>query len=324
MNQIQTMRVFVCVAELQSFRQAARKLGVSNALVTRSIAMLETHLNTRLIHRTTRNLSLTEAGTRYLDGCRALLEEFDHLEASVAHTIREPVGTLRIAVSGALSPQRLTPLVDGFRRQYPKVRVQLTIADGPIDGLDTSYDAAILAGRRIDDGPALVSHALAPDPFVAIASPAYIEQRGEPHRPDELARHAAITLPLDAHGFAWRFVDAGRFAHLVTLQPSYTINDAWLVRAAVLAGSGIAILPESFVADAISRGELVRLLADYRIDDPDAQLAVVYPNRQFVPARTRSFVEHALYHFGARSNGRYGYVHDTLGEHADVVTTGLQ
>lgn len=200
MNQIQTMRVFVCVAELQSFRQAARKLGVSNALVTRSIAMLETHLNTRLIHRTTRNLSLTEAGTRYLDGCRALLEEFDHLEASVAHTIREPVGTLRIVVSGSLSPQRLTPLVDGFRRQYPKVRVQLTVADGPIDGLDTAYDAAIIAGRKIEDGAALVSHALAPDPFVAVASPAYIEQRGEPHRPDELARHAAVTLPLDSHG----------------------------------------------------------------------------------------------------------------------------
>ncbi|NHH80871.1 LysR family transcriptional regulator [Burkholderia gladioli] len=323
MNQIQTMRVFVCVAELQSFRQDARKLGVSNALVTRSIAMLETHLNTRLIHRTTRNLSLTEAGTRYLDGCRALLEEFDHLEASVAHTIREPVGTLRIVVSGSLSPQRLTPLVDGFRRQYPKVRVQLTVADGPIDGLDTAYDAAIIAGRKIEDGAALVSHALAPDPFVAVASPAYIEQRGEPHRPDELARHAAVTLPLDSHGFAWRFVDAGRFAHLVTLQPAYTINDAWLVRAAVMAGSGIAILPESFVADAISRGELVRLLADYRIDDTDAQLAVVYPNRQFVPARTRSFVEHALYHFGARSNGRYGYVHDAIGERSEVAT-GLQ
>lgn len=323
MNQIQTMRVFVCVAELQSFRQAARKLGVSNALVTRSIAMLETHLDTRLIHRTTRNLSLTEAGTRYLDGCRALLEEFDHLEASVAHTIREPVGTLRIAVSGSLSPQRLTPLVDGFRRQYPKVRVQLTIAESPIDGLDTTYDAAIVAGRKVDDGAALVSHALAPDPFVAVASPGYLEQHGEPHRPDELARHAAVTLPLAAHGFAWRFLDAGRFAHLVTLQPSYTINDAWLVRAAVLAGSGIAILPESFVADAISRGELVRLLADYRIDDADSQLAVVYPNRQFVPARTRSFVEHALYHFGPRSNGRYGYVHDAVGERGDVVT-GLQ
>ncbi len=90
-----------------------------------------------------------------------------------------------------------------------------------------------------------------------------------------------------------------------------------------MAGSGIAILPESFVADAISRGELVRLLADYRIDDTDAQLAVVYPNRQFVPARTRSFVEHALYHFGARSNGRYGYVHDAIGERSEVAT-GLQ
>ncbi|MCM3378064.1 LysR family transcriptional regulator, partial [Bacillus licheniformis] len=108
MNQIQTMRVFVCVAEQQSFRRAAHHLGVSNALVTRSIAMLEGHLNTRLIHRTTRNLSLTEAGVRYLDGCRALLEEVDHLESSVAHAVREPAGTLRVVASGLLSPLALT------------------------------------------------------------------------------------------------------------------------------------------------------------------------------------------------------------------------
>ncbi|TDA49335.1 LysR family transcriptional regulator, partial [Burkholderia pyrrocinia] len=90
-------------------------------------------------HRTTRNLSLTEAGVRYLDGCRALLEEFDHLEASVAHAVREPIGTLRIVASGMLSPLALTPLVSGFQRRYPQVRVQLTIAEGPLDVLDAGY-----------------------------------------------------------------------------------------------------------------------------------------------------------------------------------------
>ncbi|WP_455733155.1 LysR family transcriptional regulator, partial [Burkholderia stabilis] len=174
MNQIQTMRVFVCVAEQQSFRRAAHHLGVSNALVTRSIAMLEGHLNTRLIHRTTRNLSLTEAGARYLDGCRALLEEFDHLESSVAHAVREPGGTLRVVASGLLSPLALTPLVSSFRHRFPELRVQLTVTEGPLDVLDSGYDVGIVTGNRLDGNPSLIGHALAPNPFVACAAPAYL------------------------------------------------------------------------------------------------------------------------------------------------------
>jgi len=109
MNQIHAMRVFVRVSETESFRRAAQQLDVSNALVTRAIAMLEAHLRTRLINRTTRNLSLTEAGTRYLEGCRALLEELDHLESMVAHTEGDPSGTLRVVASGSLSLMALTP-----------------------------------------------------------------------------------------------------------------------------------------------------------------------------------------------------------------------
>ncbi len=116
MNQIHAMRVFVRVAETESFRRAAQQLAVSNALVTRSIATLEAHLKTRLINRTTRNLALTEAGTRYLEGCRGLLEELDRLENALADTQSEPGGTLRLVASGALSLHSLTPLLDGFRR----------------------------------------------------------------------------------------------------------------------------------------------------------------------------------------------------------------
>ncbi|HGL4260074.1 LysR family transcriptional regulator [Burkholderia dolosa] len=327
MNQIQTMRVFVCVAEQQSFRRAAHHLGVSNALVTRSIAMLEGHLNTRLIHRTTRNLSLTEAGARYLDGCRALLEEFDHLEASVAHAVREPAGTLRVVASGLLSPLALTPLVSSFRQRYPQLRVQLTVAEGPLDVLDSGYDVGIVTGNRLDGNPALVGHALAPNPFVACAAPAYLDRRGEPRSPDDLPGHDWIALAPHQHAAAWRLVGHDGIAHTVNVRPACTFNQLALVQAAAIAGSGIAALPEHCIADALAGGALVRLLPAYRIDDPDAQLSLVYPNRQFVPARTRSFVEHALEHFGAhaaRERSDYGFLRQprTPG-HADIVT-GLQ
>ncbi|WP_179401984.1 LysR family transcriptional regulator [Burkholderia guangdongensis] len=301
MNQIQTMRVFICVIEQQSFRRAARTLGVSNARVTRSIAALEGHLNTRLMHRTTRSLSLTEAGVRYLDGCRALLEAFDHLESSIVHATREPVGTLRVVASGRLSPRALTPLVDGFRRHHPQVRVQLTIADAPIDALDTCYDAGIVTGDRLDGHPALVGHALAPDTLVPCASPAYLARCGLPRRPGDLSQHAWIALAPHEPSSTWRMVDPDGVAHLVPMQPSYTVNRLSLVREAAVAGSGIALLPESFAADALDSGALVPVLAGYRADDPDARRTLVYPDRQFVPARTRSFVEYALAHFGRRA-----------------------
>ena len=243
MNQIQTMRVFVCVAEQQS-RRAAHHLGVSNALVTRSIAMLEGHLNTRLIHRTTRNLSLTEAGVRYLDGCRALLEEFDHLESSVAHAVREPAGTLRVVASGLLSPLALTPLVSSFRRRYPELRVQLTVAEGPLDVLDSGYDVGIVTGNRFDGNPTLVGHALSPNPFVAVAAPAYLERRGEPRLPDDLPGHDWVTLAPHQHAPAWQLVGHDGVAHSVTVRPTCTVNQLALVHAAAVAGAGIAVLPE--------------------------------------------------------------------------------
>ncbi|MGU7773569.1 LysR family transcriptional regulator [Burkholderia sp. MR1-5-21] len=327
MNQIQTMRVFVCVAEQQSFRRAAHQLGVSNALVTRSIAMLEGHLNTRLIHRTTRNLSLTEAGVRYLDGCRALLEEFDHLEASVTHAVREPVGTLRVVASGLLSPLALTPLVTGFQRRYPQVRVQLTVAEGPLDVLESGYDVGIVTGNRLDGNPALIGHALAPNTLVACAAPAYLERRGEPRAPDDLPRHDWVALAQHQHAPAWRLLGPDDATHAVTVRPVCTVNQLSLVQAAAVAGSGIAVLPEDLAAGALDSGALVRLLPGYRIDDPDAQLSLVYPNRQFVPARTRSFVEHALDHFGtqaARTRAGYAFLHESRAPDRPDIVTGLQ
>jgi DNA-binding transcriptional LysR family regulator len=301
MNQIQTMRVFVCVVEQQSFRRAARKLGVSNARITRSIAALENHLNTRLLHRTTRRLSLTEAGLHYLDGCRALLEAFDTLESSLANALREPAGTLRVVASDRLSPCALTPLVDGFRRRHPHVRVQLTIADDPIDALEARYDAALVTGDRLDGHPALVGHALAPDTLVPCASPDYLARHGKPSAPGDLARHAWVALAPHEPARAWRLIGVDGNTHRVPMQPIYTVNRLSLVLAAAVAGSGIALLPESLAADALASGALVPLLAGYRIDDPDAQRALVYPNRQYVPARTRSFVDYTLAHFGAPS-----------------------
>ena len=307
MNQIHAMRVFVRVAETESFRRAAQQLDVSNALVTRSIAMLEAHLNTRLINRTTRNLSLTEAGLRYLEGCRCVLEELDHLESSVAQTESEPSGTLRVIAAGTPSLAALTPLIGGYRRLYPRVNVRLTLAEGPVDLVEDGFDVGIVGATPTRHG-AFVERALATTAFVPCASAAWLAEHGEPRTPAQLAQCPAVALPPEERCTTWQFARPGEHAQQVTLLPGYTVNNVLMVRLGALAGLGVAILPAPLVADDLAAGTLQRLLPDYEIDDPDSRMCIVYSNRQYVPAKTRSFVDYALEHFdracaGTAANG---------------------
>ncbi|SDB82580.1 LysR family transcriptional regulator [Paraburkholderia lycopersici] len=303
MNQIHAMRVFVRVAETQSFRRAAQQLDVSNALVTRSVAMLEAHLNTRLINRTTRNLALTEAGLRYLEGCRCVLEELDHLESSVTHTESEPSGTLRVVATGALSPASLTPLIDGYRRLYPRVSVRLTLAERHVDFVEDGFDVGIVGAVPARNGE-FVAHALGTTTFVPCASPGWLAEHGEPHTPAQLAHYAAVALPPEARSATWQFARPGERAQHVTLQPGYAVNNMLMVRLAALAGMGVAIVPASLVADDFAAGTLRRLLPDYEIDDPDARMSIVYPSRRYLPAKTRCFVDYTVVHFENAGDAR--------------------
>ncbi|MBP0593081.1 LysR family transcriptional regulator [Paraburkholderia sp. LEh10] len=303
MNQIYAMRVFVRVAETQSFRRAAQQLKVSNALVTRSIATLEAHLHARLINRTTRNLSLTEAGTHYLEGCRGLLEELDHLEGSVAGTEREPGGTLRVVASGALSPQSLTQLLDGYRRRYPKVRIRLTLAERSAHLIEDGYDAGLFVAGPAPAGAApdtdSVELSFATQRLVPCAAPSYLAAREEPRHPGQLALHACISTPSDQRApTVWHFVGSEGDTQPVALDPAYTVNSALLVRLAALAGMGIAVLPESLVADDFATGALKRIMPGYTVDESQAKVSLVYPRRRHLPVKTRAFVDYTLEHAG--------------------------
>ncbi|MGH8780481.1 LysR family transcriptional regulator [Paraburkholderia sp.] len=296
MNQIHAMRVFVSVAETESFRRAAQQLDVSNALVTRSIAMLEAHLHTRLIHRTTRNLSLTEAGVRYLEGCRELLEELDHLERAVADTEREPGGTLRVVAAGMLSPAALTPLVDGYRRHHPHVRVRLTLAERSVDLQEDGYDVGIVTAAATS-GKDLVEHPLGANPLIVCAAPGYLAERGVPRSPFEFPQHAWVALPPAQRSPTWHFAGVDGHSHAITLRPAYTVNSMLMVRLAVLSGMGLAILPARLVTHDIETGTLVRVMPEQTIDDPEARVSIVYPGRRFLAAKTQSFIDHVVASF---------------------------
>ena len=314
MNQIYAMRVFVRVAETQSFRRAAQQLKVSNALVTRSIATLEAHLHARLINRTTRNLSLTEAGTHYLEGCRGLLEELDHLEGSVAGTEREPGGTLRVVATGALSPQALTLLLDGYRRRFPKVHIRLTLAERLPHLIEDGYDVGLFiagptpAGASADTDSVELSFAT--QRLVPCAAPSYLAAREEPHHPDHLALHSCIATPSEQRGpTVWHFIESDGDAQPVTLDPSYMVNSPLLVRLAAIAGMGVAVLPEPLVADDFATGALKRIMQDYTVDESQAKVSLVYPRRRHLPAKTRAFVDYTLEHAGCPASALSAHAH---------------
>jgi DNA-binding transcriptional LysR family regulator len=291
------MRVFVRVADTESFRRAAQQLDVSNALVTRAIAMLEAHLRTRLINRTTRNLSLTEAGTRYLEGCRALLEELDHLESTVTHTEGEPSGTLRVVASSALSLLTLTPLIDGFRKVHPRINVRLTLAERHVDLVEDGYDVGIVTAFMVSS-TALVERPVGTSPFVTVATPAFVAEHGMPASPTDLQTFPSVGLPNEMRSQTWHFRHRHGSADQVALAPVYTVNSALMVRLATLKGMGFSILPEGIVRADLEAGALVQLLDDYSIDDPDMKVSIVYPGRQYLPAKTRTFIDYALDYLG--------------------------
>ncbi|MPW18155.1 LysR family transcriptional regulator [Paraburkholderia sp. CNPSo 3157] len=298
MNHVYAMRVFVQAAEARSFRSAAKQLNVSTALVTRSVANLEAHLRTRLMNRTTRAVSLTEAGKHYLDGCRAILEELDRLDASVSAGEREIAGVLRIMATDALSPEVMTALIDGFRRRYPKVQVRLSLTDREADQFAEGYDAGLLVASPSTDVDC-IQLPLVTQSLVPCAAPSYLSTCGNPQEPAQLEVHSCIaTMTAEKRGpTAWQFVDVNDLQS-VTFRPSYAANSSLLIRLAAIAGMGIVLLPESLVAEDLARGVLKRIMPGYHVDGSTTQVWLFYPRRRFLPPVTGAFITYMLEHAG--------------------------
>lgn len=291
MNAIQAMRVFVRVADAESFRGAARGLGVSNALVSRAIALLEAHLGTRLIDRTTRDMSLTDSGARYLEGCRAVLEELDYLESTIASGEVGPSGTLRVVASSALSPLTLTQLVDGFRKLYRGVTIRLTLAEGHVDFVERGYDVGILMGLR--DSAALRMRPAGASVPVAVATPAFLAEHGLPGAPAELQRLPLVGLLDERRNETWHFRHPHGDTEPNFLDPVYSVNSVLLVRLATLSNMGFSILPSSMIWTDLEEGARVRLLPNYSIDEPGMTVSVVHPAHKYLPRKVRVFAKYA-------------------------------
>jgi DNA-binding transcriptional LysR family regulator len=296
MNHLQAMRVFLKVAENGSFGRAAASLDLSNAVVTRYVALLETHLNTRLVNRTTRSLSLTEAGLAYAEGCRQTLEQLEAMESAVSQSATDSSGTLKLVAVASFSLYGLTPLLQRYRVHHPKVKLAVTLLHRPVDLIEEGFDVGIVVPGPVSSGT-LIKRALFRVRSVAVASQGYINAHGMPNTPASLATHTFLAPSANPHNAGWNFVAANGLEETVMLEPAYSVNNAVMLRQAALADMGVTILPENQVEADLSSGALLRVLPAYRIHGADKEVSLVYPGRRHVSAKTRSFVDFTVEYF---------------------------
>jgi DNA-binding transcriptional LysR family regulator len=280
------LELFVAIAETGSLSAAARKCGLTRATITRRLDMLEARLGTPLVNRTSRTLSLTEAGVVYLDGCRETLSRLRQAEAAVAEMGGQPRGLLRVACPIISVDQVVGPLLTSFARAFPEVEVQLHLSSEPANPLVDACDVALQIGPA--NSSALIARCILRVSYELVASPAYLERRGAPKSVEELDQHDCIVA-VRANGAKepWPLRDGGTFT---VAKPKVLANAAQLVRVAAVEGLGIALMAQLLVLDDVASGALVRVLPD-RVGQ-ELPVNLVYAAGSKLSPKVRCFVDH--------------------------------
>ncbi|MFP3184219.1 MAG: LysR family transcriptional regulator, partial [Paraburkholderia sp.] len=262
-------------------------------------ADLEEHLGTRLLTRTTRNQSLTEAGRVYLERIASILSDLEEFEQMVVARSHKPVGTLRIVAPVVFGLHALGPLLQSYTERYPNVVPEVTLLDRHLDLVEEGFDVGVLSAQQIGIS-SLVIRRLATVHMSVCATPGYLRKHGAPSRPEKLQDHPSLSLPSEYGGDEWVFT-ALDGKHEVRLRPTKAIvaNNTEMLRQFALLGMGFAILPSYLIGNDLARGRLVRLLRSYRL--PQIEVQVAYPSRHHLPAKVRTFVDHLVEHFDQTS-----------------------
>lgn len=303
MDQLRAMRVFLRVADEGSFAAAARALDLTPPVVTRVVAELEEHLGARLMHRTTRRLTLTEVGADYLERARQIVADVDEAAAAAGRATTEPRGHLRVLLPPALAVHQLAKHLPQFHQRYPQVTVELD-SPGPVATVDDAYDLTLLGTRQPLEGD-FVARRLARTEVILCASPDYLDRRGRPQHPSELVAHDTLLPPVSELQRGIVFVsgrlgadgtEAGQTVTALPHRPVLTTGSTDTMYAAALHGLGITGLPSFVVEDALQERALERVLPSWRLFA--LTLWAALPSRKHLPARTRVFLDFLLQVFG--------------------------
>jgi DNA-binding transcriptional LysR family regulator len=284
MGRLEEMQAFLRTAEVQSFTGAAQRLGLSKSMVSQRVADLEARLGVRLLNRTTRRLSLTEAGQVFLEGCSRAIREVEEAEEAASRHGSELRGTLRIAAPLSFALLHLRPAMLDFMTAHPELEVYLDMDDRVIDLIQGGYDMALRIGRLPDSS--LIARRLGPTRTVVCASPAYLIERGRPEHPSQLSGHECLLYTGTARSDHWSFQIDGQWVG-VPVHGRLQANNGDMLLSAAVAGYGIALLPSFIVGTALERGDLTCLLNGF--PTPDGAIHAVYPAARQVSQRVRAF-----------------------------------
>ncbi|EIZ81287.1 LysR family transcriptional regulator [Novosphingobium sp. Rr 2-17] len=292
METLANLESFVRSADLGSFSEAARRLALTPAAVSRNVAMLERNLGVRLFHRSTRKLTLTEAGQAFRHAISGNLADIQAAIAGVATAGGEPSGVLKVSMAPTFGTMHILPLLPCFIARYPGIRPEWHFENRPVDIIAEGYDAAI--GGGFDLSPGVVARNLAPAHIIAVASPAYMAGRRLPASPTDLAQLDGIVMRSLQSGRIrhWTMRDAAGAQVPATLKEAFVVNDPAAMRRSALLSIGVTMLVVADVIDDLESGDLVRLVPRWYADA--GAISIYFASRTLLPGKTRVFVDHVV------------------------------
>lgn len=290
-SDLNAAQLFVHVVQQGSFTAAARTLGLPKSTLSRKIAELEQRLGARLLQRTTRKLSLTDLGAAYHERAQRAVRELIEAESLVSDSQTTPRGILRVTAPPDLGSAFLAWTMPEFSRAYPDVSVVLDLSGRTVDLIAEGFDVALRAGSLRDSS--LIAKPVFSGTLALYASPEYLDAHGRPERPEQLVDHDCVAYGTSSETH-WELTSAAGKIR-IPIRPRVVIQDYGYLRLTVVAGAGIALLPDFLVGPEVHRGRLEQVLPDYShsIDN----IYVVYPTRTFLPAKTRAFIDFVESHF---------------------------
>ena len=293
MGQLEDMQMFVRVVEAGSITKAASQLNLAKSAVSKRLSDLESRLGSKLINRTTRTSSLTEAGHQYYQRVQLLLGEVDSLNGDIARENKVLSGSLKLAVPLSFGITHLTPAIDLFMHQHPKLSIELDFSDRKVDLIEGGYDLAFRIGSLPDSS--LKARKIAPIKHVICASPDYLMRQGIPENPAQLKHHKILKqVGWPLAGMPLWDLDGQK--HLVNGDSSLIANNGNAMTLLALAGHGIIMLPTFYVWESLQRGDLVPILENYSMTTMHAY--AIYPATHYLPLKVRSLIDFLIDRFG--------------------------
>jgi DNA-binding transcriptional LysR family regulator len=286
MDRIDAMQAFVAVADLHGFAPAARKLRLSPSAITRLVAALEDRLGARLLQRTTRSVTLTDAGARYLERARRILADVEEAELAAEGERTRPSGRLVVSAPVGFGRLHVSPVMSAYLKRYPDVSAELRLQDRVVSLVEDGIDLGIRIGHLADSS--LVARHVGEMRRIVVASPAYLKRYGEPKTPQAITSHQTIQFGATAITAEWRFVEEGREFRL-NITPRFSTNSADAAIRHAEEGGGLTRVLAYQAADAVKRGRLKIVLQKF--EQPAVPIHIVYPTSRLLSAKVRSFID---------------------------------